>query len=405
MPATVSAQAAVVDSESQSWLRLAHLPGLGRRSLVALLRQFGSPDAIFNAAFADLSLCVGAKAAQLLWHTPHRPGQPPDAALEALLDSTRAWLDKTADDGIPRRLLHLFDPAYPELLARIVDPPPLLYVQGRVELLARTSVAVVGSRNATRQGCLNARALAQGLSHAGVTVVSGLALGIDSAAHEGGLEGEGSSIAVVGTGLDRVYPKSNHGLAHRLAERGCVISEHALGTGALAHHFPRRNRIISGLANGVLVVEAAAQSGSLITARLAADQGRDVFAVPGSIHAPLSKGCHQLIRDGAMLVESVSDILAALRISTLMPLPQVDQAPENNSENANAALTHPCLSVIGCDPVDLDTLVQLTGRPVGELGAVLLALELAGAIERLPGGLLQRVKQTAPPNSTCTGPN
>jgi DNA processing protein len=409
MPTTDSVQAAVVDSESQLWLRLVHLPGLGRRSVMALLRRFGKPASVFSASLPELAHCVGLRAAERLWHSPHRPANAPDRALLELLARTAAWLEDMAPGQGPRRLLPIDDPAYPARLAAIEDPPPLLYVQGRVDLLARPALAIIGARNATHQGRANAHAFARTLSRCGLTIVSGMALGIDGAAHEGGLDGEGSTVAVVGTGLDRVYPAAHHALAGAIAATGCLVSEYPLGTGALAKHFPRRNRIISGLACGVLVVEAAARSGSLITARLAGDQGRDVFALPGSIHSPLSKGCHQLIRQGAMLVEEAEDILAALRDSPLVSyadgLPLARPAlvsPENNSENANAELTHPCLSVIGFDPVDLDTLLQLTGRPIGELGAVLLALELAGEIERLPGGLLQRVKPTPPRNSTCT---
>jgi DNA processing protein len=249
-------------------------------------------------------------------------------------------------------------------------------------LLDRPSLAVVGSRNATPQGLANAEAFAAALSRAGLTIVSGLALGVDTAAHRGGLEGSGSTIAVIGTGADRVYPARNRDLARRIAEAGLVLSEFPLGTPALAGNFPRRNRVISGLARGVLVVEAAQRSGSLITARLAAEQGRDVFALPGSIHSPLSKGCHQLIKQGAKLVDDVQDILDELGLSTA-PVPSEAGAPARDDS---------LLQLMGFDPCDTDTLAARSGRPVEQLSAALLELELDGRVASLPGGRYQRLR-------------
>jgi DNA processing protein len=275
----------------------------------------------------------------------------------------------------------LGDPLYPAMLLETADPPLLLYLQGRAELLAASSVAVVGSRNPTPQGLENARSFGRHLSQAGWCVVSGLALGIDGAAHEGALEGEGGTVAVVGTGLDRVYPKRHLGLAHRIAAQGLMLSEYALGTPPLAPLFPQRNRLIAGLSRGTLVVEAALQSGSLITARLAAECGRDVFAIPGSIHAPQSRGCHALIKQGAKLVDSAQDILEELRSDAPRPPALADVPPSAD----------PLLGALGYEPVTLDALVERTGMAPGALNVRLLELELEGQVARLPGQLFQRV--------------
>jgi DNA processing protein len=265
----------------------------------------------------------------------------------------------------------------------------VLFAIGRLELLNRPAVAIVGSRNATQQGIANAEAFAAALARSGVTVVSGLALGIDAAAHRGALaaEGDASTIAVVGTGVDLVYPSSHRALTQDIRTRGVVISEFPLRTPAIAHNFPRRNRIIAGLAKGVLVVEAALRSGSLITARLAAEAGRDVFAIPGSIHSPLAKGCHRLIRDGAKLAESAQDVLEDLGVQGSAPRPR--QGPSAADAGApDDAL----LALIGHDPVDLDTIAKRSGRPASELSAALLELELAQHVERLPGNRYQRLR-------------
>jgi DNA processing protein len=255
-----------------------------------------------------------------------------------------------------------------------------LYVKGRLDLLNVPSLAVVGSRNATTQGIRNAEAFARSISDARLCIVSGMAQGIDTAAHVGGLLGAGSSIAVVGTGLDKVYPASNRELAHRLAQLGTIVSEFALGTPPLAANFPRRNRIISGLSLGCLVVEASVQSGSLITARMALEQGREVFAIPGSIHSPQSKGCHTLIKQGAKLVENARDILEELGQSVAFSSPNDGIQPE-----------HPLFLHLGFDPLDAETLAQRSGLTIAELSAILLQLELDGHIASLPGGLYQRI--------------
>jgi DNA processing protein len=262
----------------------------------------------------------------------------------------------------------------------------LLYVKGDAALLSRQSIAVVGARSATPQGEANAEAFSTALSAAGLTIVSGLALGIDAAAHRGGLSGPGSTVAVIGTGADRIYPARNAELARRIAESGVIISEFPLGIGPLAHNFPRRNRLIAGLASGVLVVEAAVKSGSLITARLATDCGREVFAIPGSIHSPLARGCHRLIRDGAKLVESAADILEELRLAPPEVAPARDLALfEGSGDEARV------LDAVGHDPVDVDTLVHRTSLTPEALYAILLTLELEGRVSRLPGGRLQRL--------------
>jgi len=276
----------------------------------------------------------------------------------------------------------LGDAAYPALLLETADPPLLLYAQGRLELLGAPALAVVGSRNPSAQGIDNARAFAEHLSRARVTIVSGMALGIDAAAHEGGLAGAGSTMAVVGTGLDRIYPARNRGLAHRIAKQGLLLSEFELGMPPLAENFPQRNRLIAGLSRGTLVVEAALPSGSLITARQALEAGRDVFAIPGSIHSPQSRGCHALIKQGAKLVDSADDILGELNWT-----PAAAAAP---ATDATRSVDDALLAALGHDPVTLDALLARTGESAAALNARLLELELDGRVARLPGGLYQR---------------
>jgi DNA processing protein len=271
------------------------------------------------------------------------------------------------------------------MLLETADPPLLLFAKGRIELLKRPALAVVGSRSATGRGIQDAEAFAHALSDSGLTIVSGLAIGIDSAAHRGGLLGASSSIAVVGTGLDKVYPARNRELAHRLAAEGALVSEFPLGTPPLASNFPRRNRIISGLARGCLVIEAALHSGSLITARQSADQGRDVFAVPGSIHSPLAKGCHWLLKQGAKLVESAQDVLEELgMVAGTAPV------PPDNPPLARAQVT--LLDAMGFEPIDPDTVYDRAGVSPDIAAPILLQLELNGYVARLPGGLLQRMR-------------
>jgi DNA processing protein len=271
----------------------------------------------------------------------------------------------------------------------IADPPSVLYAQGRIELLQRESLAIVGSRNATAQGEANAASFAKALSDAGLTVISGLAIGIDAAAHRGGLEGRGSTIAVLGTGIDVRYPKRNVALAERIGTQGLLLSEFPLGTGPVASNFPRRNRLISGLAQGCLVIEAALVSGSLITARTAAEQGRDVFALPGSIHSPLSKGCHALIKAGAKLVESAEDVL-----TELSGFRASGYAATTGAEGASAGqAASDLLPFMGHDPVDVDALCARADMSVEQVTAELLRLELEGRVAALPGGLYQRLEK------------
>ncbi len=281
-------------------------------------------------------------------------------------------------------MIALGDATYPHALLESPDPPLLLYAIGRLELLHAPALAIVGSRHASVQGRQNASAFAAHLGGAGFTIVSGLALGIDGAAHEGALGSAGSTIAVVATGLDQVYPRRHLALAGRIAAEGLLLSEHPLGTPPLRENFPQRNRIIAGLTRGTLVVEATLQSGSLITARLAVEAGREVFAIPGSIHSPQSKGCHALIKQGAKLVETAQDVLEELGVTA---------APGPASGGAEPAPQRPdpLLDAMGHDPIVLDELIARTGWSAAELAAKLLDLELAGRIERLPGQRFQRI--------------
>jgi DNA processing protein len=366
----------MIPHELAAWLRLLGTPGVGIDSARKLLAAFGPPEAVFQQERPALHAVVGPRLAQALL-------TPPDD-LAATIEATTHWLA----GGSNRHLLSLDDPRFPPELLQMADPPLMLYVLGQIDTLQHPQrLAIVGSRNPTPQGEQNARQFAQALGEAGVCVVSGLALGVDGAAHEGALAGGAPTLAVVGTGLDRVYPKRHLALAHKIAEQGALISEYPLGTPPLPGNFPRRNRLIAGLSQGTLVVEAALQSGSLITARLAAEQGREVFAIPGSIHAPQSRGCHALIRQGAKLVESAQDILEDLRITT--PTAQVTPTPIGDPLVDPEGL----LKAMGYDPVSLDALQARTGLDTATLQARLLELELQDAVARLPGGLLQRLGQ------------
>ncbi|MDD2699640.1 MAG: DNA-processing protein DprA [Sideroxydans sp.] len=353
-----------VDSGLVTWLRFYMVPGLGGESQRQLLKVFGSPSAVFDQSKATLSRYVKPTVAVAISHEIE----------SSLIDSVSAWLDDPLN-----HVITIADAEYPKSLLNIPDPPLLLFVKGRLDLLNTPALAVVGSRNASAQGIRNAESFSLSVSEFGLCVVSGLAQGIDTAAHIGGLNGRASSIAVVGTGLDKVYPASNRDLAHLLAHSGAIISEFPLGTPPLAANFPRRNRIISGLGLGCLVVEASIRSGSLITARLAAEQGKDVFAIPGSIHSPHAKGCHHLIKQGAKLVESAKDILEELE----QPLLGCS-LPSTSEEN-------PLFVHLGFDPVSAEELAQRSGLTISELSAILLELELNGHIANLPGGLFQRV--------------
>jgi len=378
--------------ELRSWLRLQLTPGVGNISARALLAAFGLPEEVFAQSLASLTEVVHERQARALLQWP--------PALDALAERTWQWLQA---DLAHRRVLPLGDGAYPRALLDIDDPPVLLYAMGFGPVWERgwpdvsRCVAVVGSRNPTAQGGDNALAFAQSLALEGITVVSGMALGVDAAAHRGALAGadpEGGvpTIAVVGTGLDRVYPSQHHTLAQQIAQRGVILSEYPLGTAPLAAHFPRRNRLISGLSQGTLVVEAALKSGSLITAEQALEQGRDVFAIPGSIHSTQSRGCHALIKQGAHLVESVQDILSVMDIATAAhdgPHDQTDAGIAQNLWDSDPALR----DAIGFEPSSLEALHARTGRSTAQLQAELMALELQGALARLPGGLFQRGNQ------------
>jgi len=375
--------------ELTGWLRLALTPGVGDATIRRLLAAFGPPAAIFAQPAAALRQLLTAAQAGALAQTP--------PALAETVEATLQWLAANGQDGAQRAFVTLGDARYPAALLTIEDPPPMLYLLGQIpeeHTSYPPAIAVVGSRNPTPQGALNARQFARALCEAGLSIVSGLALGIDGAAHEGALEAAGgaqpATIAVIGTGIDRVYPSRHRELAHRIARQGLIVSEYPIGTPPIAANFPKRNRLIAGLALGALVVEAAPQSGSLITARLAVEQGKDVFAIPGSIHSAQSRGCHQLIRQGAKLVETAQDVLEEL--------PQSARALSSGAAPAPTAPTPVqdpggLLQALGADPVSLDALQARTGLATPDLQARLLELELQGHLGRLPGGLFQRLGQ------------
>ena len=381
--------------ELRAWLRLVLTPHVGPVTARVLLRSLGSPQAVWEAGPSAWARLVSAREAAALAQIP------PDLASQC--EATLAWLALApahADGEGGHHLLTLADPRYPQRLLDVSNPPLMLFAQGRLSLLQAPSVAVVGSRHPTAQGADNAHAFAQALSTAGVTVVSGLARGVDAAAHEGALAGTGSApgstIAVVGSGMDKVYPKGHGPLLRRIAEQGLVLSEFLLGTEPLPSNFPKRNRLVAALSQGTLVVEAAVQSGSLITARLALEMGREVLAIPGSIHSPQSRGCHALIRQGAKLVETARDVLEELHVpaapAAVPAQGELDwQAESNANANADAAPCDPILTAMGYDPVSQEALSGRTGWGPAELGARLLELELMGHVARLPGQLFQRV--------------
>jgi len=384
-------QASLTRDELSDWLRLQLTPGIGNTSARKLLAAFGLPSDIFGQGLTALRERVGETKAQALRQTP--------AGFAEALDATWAWLQAAPEQ---RRILSLADPDYPASLLNTEDPPLMLYAMGHSAawepgaLDAMRCVAIVGSRNPTPQGAINAREFGSALAQAGLTVVSGLALGVDGAAHQGALQGAGggpiATVAVVGTGLDRVYPKSHLELAKQIAAQGLLLSEYPLGTPPMAAHFPQRNRIISGLSLGTLVVEAALQSGSLITARLALEQGKDVFAIPGSIHSTQSRGCHALIKQGAKLVESAQDILEELGAPVLRArASEVGSAPDGLAPDDGLTPEQTALlQALGFEPSSLDALQARTGRDTPHLQAELMGLELQGRVMRVPGGLFQR---------------
>lgn len=383
--------------ELRSWLHL--LTAVSRGGARRLLARFGSPEAVLSTAPAQRAALLKAEQAAALQ-------TPPDTLLP-LVDRTLTWLVGSAS----RSVLVLGDADYPPALLATADPPLLLYLDGRRELLSRRCVAVVGSRRPSLSGEDHARHFAEGLGQAGFCVVSGLALGIDGAAHEGALNTEGGTLAVLGCGVDQVYPLAHAELARHIARRGLLVSEYPVGTPPIALHFPQRNRIIAGLSEGCLVVEAAVKSGSLITARLAAEAGREVFAVPGPIRSAQSQGCHHLLKQGACLVQSLDDLLQELRP---MAAPSASQAPLQPPHTDPAADTrfrassrrppaaeppthvtqdadsHPLLSALGHSPMSLEQLAQRSGWSLQELQVQLLELELDGRVARLPGAMFQR---------------
>ncbi|MFT0532727.1 DNA-processing protein DprA [Castellaniella hirudinis] len=405
--------APIDDTERRAWIRLTLEPGLGAARIRLLLSVFGLPQDILQASAGQLIKYLdGPLAARLR--------QPPDEAAQAAIEATLHWLSQPQ-----RHLLTLADPHYPKALLQLNDPPPVLFAHGLLDCLNRPLLAIVGARSATPEGLRNAHDFARHLARQGWCVVSGLASGIDGAAHHGALDAGpagGGTIAILGTGIDRVYPASHRDLAHRLVAHGLMLSEFPLGAQGLPFHFPQRNRIVAALSQGILVVEAAARSGSLITARLAGELGREVFAIPGSIHSPLTRGCHALIRQGAKLVESAQDIVEELRQGPLPGLlcpptlrPPASQTPPARDTSggdppeaparlalvadqpapAPAPPTTPLeaqlLLALGFEPTDTDTLQARTGWPVGQLTTQLTLLELNGRIARQPDGRYQRL--------------
>ncbi|MBK8525243.1 MAG: DNA-protecting protein DprA [Betaproteobacteria bacterium] len=355
-----------------AWLRLTLIPGIGGETQRKLLAAFGLPENIFSASRSSLRGVIGDKATDRLLETDNR----------ATVEAAQHWAEQPG-----QRILTLADNDYPRTLLDIADPPTLLYVRGRSELLSLPAIAIVGSRNATPQGESNARAFATALAAEGLSIVSGLALGIDAAAHRGAMAAGGATIAVIGTGADRLYPARNQALACDIAKNGAIISEFPLGTPAAAANFPRRNRLISGLSRGVLVVEAAVESGSLITARMAGEQGREVFAIPGSIHSPQSRGCHRLIRQGAKLVETAQDVMEELGVH-IQAAPAVSPPTGASDEQSLRILT-----LAGFDPVTIDDLVARSGLTADALSVILLQLELDRRVSCLPGGRYQRLAE------------
>jgi len=354
--------------QTLAWLRASLIRGVHPRALRALLDWAGTPQALLDAPSGEVRRLAGDEIADALARGPDR----------RLLEAALRW----AENG-EHHILCLADPLYPPALLQLHVPPPVLYAKGRLELLAAPALAIVGSRNATAQGLRDAESFAKAISSAGLAIVSGLAMGIDAAAHRGGLAEAGSSIAILGNGPDIVYPADNHALASALASHGCLLSEFPLGTSPLARNFPRRNRLISGMSKGVLVVEAGIPSGSLGTAQLAIEQGRDVFAIPGSIHSPLSKGCHRLIQEGAKLVQNANDVLAELGWP--------EREPQAAGRAPDARPGDPVLEALGFASATLDQLAARTGLDAASLAARMSMLELQGRIVALAGGTFQAV--------------
>ncbi len=373
--------------ELRAWLRLSMTDGVGNDTARQLLACFGSPQAVFEQTESALCQVATPKQAQALMHVPNE--------LAVQWVRTHQWLAHQPDTH-SHALWTLGDPHYPAELLQLADPPLMIYASGQTERTLGNAVSIVGSRNPTPQGAEIAAQFGAALCEAGLCVVSGLALGVDGAAHTGALRSGTTSahwhtVAVVGTGLDRVYPSKHKMLAQHIALQGLLISEYHLGTAPIAHNFPKRNRLIAALGLGTLVVEAALKSGSLITAKMALELNREVLAIPGSIYATQSHGCHALIRQGAKLVENAHDVLEELQLA---PQQQVnlfaDALADGNDHDANAT-EHSLLTHMGFAPVSLDALQARCGLDTATLQTQLLTFELDGAVGRLPGGLFQRL--------------
>ena len=378
-------------NELRAWLRLSMTEGVGNDAARRLLACFGSPLAVFEQTEAALRQVATAAQAQALLNVPN------ELAVQSV--RTHQWL-MHQPDTYSHALWTLDDPLYPSELLQLTDPPLMIYVAGQTDRTMGNAVAIVGSRNPTPQGAQTAEQFGEALCIAGLCVVSGLALGVDGAAHTGALRGGSRAtaidqhwhtVAVVGTGLDRVYPRQHQALAGQIALHGLLISEYHLGTAPLPHHFPKRNRIIAALGLGTLVVEAALKSGSLITAKMALDLNREVLAIPGSIHATQSHGCHALIRQGAKLVENAQDVLEELQLAPQQQVNLLADALEDEEDAGSPCDEHPLLTHMGFAPVSLDALQARCGLDTATLQAQLLTLELDGAVGRLPGGLFQRL--------------
>ncbi len=370
-------------SQPEEWLALTHIDRLGTATFHKLLDKFESPGGILQAGRGELQ-ALGIPKPVIDGITA-----PDEEAIKRDLE----WLQQDA-----HRLITIRDAGYPELLKQLTDPPVVLYVMGEppAQVLSDPQLAIVGSRNASHQGREIAQSFARSLARAGLVITSGLASGIDAAAHRGALQAQnGATIAVAGCGLDRIYPPNHRKLTERIAQRGMVVSEFPIGKLPKPGHFPRRNRIISGLSLGVLVVEASTKSGSLITARLANEQNREVFAVPGSIHSPLSKGCHALIRDGAKLVETVDDILQELKNHIDLDRGRGDTAvaPSVTGPVTCDPEHEKILGSMGYEPVSVDTLVGRSGLEVNVVSSILLILELNGQISHNGNGVYVRTHQ------------
>lgn len=363
---------------SLPWLHVSLIRGLTPAKLRALLDWAGTPEALLQCSPEQMASIAGAEIASALARGADR----------RLLDATLRWLED-ADHHI----VCPADPFYPPALLELGDTPPVLYACGRVELLCEPALAIVGSRNATAQGLRDAHSFAKAIAGEGLAIVSGLAIGIDSAAHLGGLEEAASSIAILGNGPDIVYPPDNAALSAALAKRGCLLSEFALGTPPLAWNFPRRNRLISGMSKGVLVVEAGIPSGTLSTARLASEQGREVFAIPGSIHSPVSKGCHRLIQHGAKLVQTAQDVLEEIGWRRA-------RSDDAHGIEAVAPPCDPVLEALGFAAATLEQLASRTGLDAASLAARMSLLELQGRVVALAGGSFQAV---APQRAAAPG--